>query len=281
MSACGGMSAPSQKVILARKRLAARRRASAVRRCLGGLGFFAFVLVGLDLLRVPLERLTGMFGPLARMVTQRLLPPDMGYLADYTIAKATLVTLEMSFMGALAGTLLCIPLAWWAAWNVSPNRYFWYPLGRGVLALSRAVPTLIWAMLLVVLLGFGPLPGIVALVLETIGFAGKLFSEEIEAIDMGPVEAVRATGANDLQVFIYGVLPQVKAAWIGIAIYNWDSVFRASTVLGFVGAGGLGLYLWMTTQQLEYQQAMAIITFTIALVVLSELVSDYIRHKLY
>lgn len=222
-----------------------------------------------------------MFGPLGRMIGERLFPPDIAYLADYTIMEATLVTLEMSFLGALVGTMVSVPVAWWAAWNMSPNKYLCYPLGRGILAFSRAVPTLIWAMILVAILGFGPLPGIVALVLETIGFAGKLFSEEIEAINLGPADAMRATGASELQVFIYGVFPQVKAAWVGIALYNWDSVFRASTVLGFVGAGGLGLYLRMTTQEMEYQQAMGIITLTIALVLCSEVVSNYVRHKLY
>ncbi|MFQ5827935.1 MAG: phosphonate ABC transporter, permease protein PhnE [Candidatus Methylomirabilia bacterium] len=252
-----------------------------MKRYAGVLGFFVFLLVSLNVLQLPVERLGRMFGPLGRMVTQRLLPPDIAYLADYTIVEATLVTLEMSFVGALVGTLVSVPVAWLGAWNVSPNRYFCYPLGRGILALSRAVPTLIWAMLLVVVLGFGPLPGIIALALETIGFAGKLFSEEVEAINMGPVDAIRATGANDLQVFVYGVFPQVKAAWAGIAIYNWDSVFRASTVLGFVGAGGLGLYLRMTTQEMEYQRAMGIITLTIALVLFSEIVSNHVRHKLY
>lgn len=275
------MRALSERVLVVRRLRARHRRASRVKAGAGLAAFAGFVLVSLDVLRIPAERLAGMFGPLGRMVTQRLFPPDLAYLGEPTIVKATLVTLEMSLLGALIGTLVSVPLAWWAAWNVSPNRYFWYPLGRAILVVSRAVPTLIWAMLLVVLLGFGSLAGIVALVLETIGFAGKLFSEEIEAIDMGPIEAVRATGANELQVLTYGVLPQVKAAWVGIAIYNWDSVFRASTVLGFVGAGGLGLYLRVTTQQLEYQQAMAIILFTIALVVLSELVSDRIRHRLY
>lgn len=271
----------SERVLAVRQRHASRRRVSAVKRYLGAVGVFVIFIVSLRVLQVPLERVAGMFGPLGRMVSQRLLPPDIGYLADYTLVEATLVTLEMSFLGALVGTAVSIPVAWLAAWNMSPSRHVCYPLGRGILAFSRAVPTLMWAMLLVVILGFGPLPGIIALALETIGFAGKLFSEEIEAINMGPVDAVRATGAGELQVFIYGVLPQVKAAWVGIALYNWDSTFRASTILGFVGAGGLGLYLRMTTQQLEYQQAMGIITLTITLVLLAEVVSNYVRHKLY
>lgn len=270
-----------ERLRAARDRYAVRRRRSRLRRYLAWLGFGLFVAASLNVLNVPLARLGAMFGPLGRMVTERLLPPDLGYLADATIARATLVTLEMSVLGAVLGTVVAIPVAWLGAWNVSPRRQLWYPIGRGILALSRAVPTLVWAMLLVVILGFGPLAGVVALILETVGFAGKLFAEEIEAIDMRPVEAMRATGANELQVFVYGVLPQVRAAWVGIGIYNWDATFRASTVLGFVGAGGLGLYLRMTTQQLEYQQAMGIVALTVALVILSEIVSDQVRHRLY
>jgi phosphonate transport system permease protein len=97
---------------------------------------------------------------------------------------------------------------------------------------------------------------------------------------MGPVEAIRATGAGEIKTFVYAVLPQVKAAWIGIIIYNWDSTFRASTILGFVGAGGLGLYLRSTTQLLDYERAMGIILVVIVLVIASEILSHFARRRI-
>ncbi|MGW8185770.1 MAG: phosphonate ABC transporter, permease protein PhnE [Desulfobacterales bacterium] len=244
-------------------------------------GSFAVGLASLYVLNIRIERLSGMFGPLFRMVSQRLFPPDLGYMVDSTIGEAIIETLEMTCLGAFAGIMICIPLAWIAAWNITPSRRIWYPLGRMSLSIARAVPTLIWAMLLVVLLGFGPLAGIVALILETVGFAGKLFSEEVEAIDMQPIEAIRATGASELQVFLFGVLPQVKTAWLGIIIYNWDATLRASTILGFVGAGGLGLYLRATAQLMEYQKTMGIISLIICLVILSEMFSNAVRRRLF
>lgn len=93
----------------------------------------------------------------------------------------------------------------------------------------------------------------------TIGFAGKLFSEEVEAINMGPVEAIRSTGGTPLQVMVYAVLPQVKVAWTGISIYSWDSAFRAATVLGYFGAGGMGWYLKQTIETLDNLRVSAIL----------------------
>ncbi len=116
---------------------------------------------------------------------------------------------------------------------------------------------------------------------STIGFAGKLMAEQVEAIDMERVDAIRATGANQIQIFFYGILPQVKPAWVGISIYSWDSGFRGSTILGYVGAGGVGLYLREQMEIMEYHTAMGIITAIILLAILSETLSHYLRHRLY
>ena len=161
----------------------------------------------------------------------------------------------MSLLGALIGTIISLPLAWLGAWNVTPSRTFLYPLARTMIVVARAVPTLLWALILVTIFGFGPFAGTLALVKSTIGFAGKLMAEQVEAIDMDLVEAIRATGASELHVFFFAVLPQVWAAWLGIWIYNWDSQFRGSTILGFVGAGGIGLYLREGISILEYHGA--------------------------
>ena len=128
-------------------------------------------------------------------------------------------------------------------------------------------------------LGFGMLSGVLALTMFCVGFAGKLFTDEIEAIDMGPVEALRSAGAGPLQVFQYGVVPQVRVAFAGIAIYTWDVAFRAATVVGFFGGGGMGLYLKRTVQSLETQRVAAILLTIIALVTVAELGSGWLRSR--
>ena len=231
-------------------------------------------------LNIPLARLSGMFGRIGTMVFNRMMPPDFDYAMTENVFHSILETIEMSFLGTVYGVLLAVPVAWFGAWTVTPSRTICYPLGRAILVLSRAIPPIIWAMILVVILGFGPMAGTITLVLLTLSFAGKLMSEQVEAIDMGPVEAIRATGAGEIKTFVYAVLPQVKAAWIGIIIYNWDSTFRASTILGFVGAGGLGLYIRSTTQLLDYERTMGIILVVIVLVIASEILSHFARRRI-
>lgn len=243
--------------------------------------FLSFAVWTVYHLNIPVERMFGMFGRIGHMVFERMMPPDMEYAVQPSILYLVLETIEMSLLAAFAGTVISIFVAWFGAWNVTPDKRLLYPLGRGILVLARSVPVLIWGMLLVAILGFGPMAGVIALTLLTISFAGKLMSEQIEAINMNPVEAMRATGASPIKVFMFGVIPQVKPAWTGIAIYNWDSIFRASTILGFVGAGGLGIYLRMNIQELEYEKAMGVISLIIGLVIVSEVTSHYMRGRFY
>jgi phosphonate transport system permease protein len=247
----------------------------------GLLLFIAFAFWSVDVLKIPLERMLGMFGRLGTMISERLLPPEMAFAAEPRVVDSIIETIEMSILGAVIGTLITMPLAWFAAWNVTPSRAVLYPLARGIIVVTRGMPTLMWAMVLVAIFGFGPFAGMLALVKATIGFAGKLMAEQIEAIDMKRVEAIRATGANELDVLFYAVIPQVWANWVGIIIYNWDAQLRNSTILGFVGAGGMGLYLREQISIIEYQTAMAIIVVIIVMVVLSEAASHFLRHRLY
>ena len=135
---------------------------------------------------------------------------------------------------------LAIPLGWFGAYNMTPSRKFVYPLARLMTISARAVHETIWAILFVTIIGFGMMAGVLALTMFCIGFAGKLFAEEIEGIDMGPVEAIRSTGASELSVMVYGVFPQVRVAFTGIGIYTWDVAFRAATV-GFLRCWRHGL----------------------------------------
>ena len=273
------MTHMDNNIYKAREGYLTRRRVTRIVKFACLLLCLVLALWTIHYLNIPISRLIGMLGRLGKFLTERLLPPDMAYVAQSNILYAILETFEMSMLSTFFGGLISAPLAWFAAWNVTPNKLILYPLARGFIAFARAIPEIIWAMILVVILGFGPIAGTIALLFGTIGFAGKLMSEQVEAIDMEIVEAIRATGANEVKTFVYGILPQVKPAWIGIIIYNWDSIFRASTILGFVGAGGIGLYIRSTTQLLEYQQTMAMISIVIVLVLCSELLSNYWRKR--
>ena len=259
----------------------ANRRFSRIWKFIVLLITLSFGVWTIDVLNIPIERVLRMYGPLASMVTERLLPPDLYYVVEPVVLASIFETIQMSVLGVLGGLLIAMPMAWLGAWNVTPNRTFIYPMARAVIVVARAIPTLMWAILLVAIFGFGPFAGTLALMKATIGFAGKLMAEQVEAIDMERVDAIRATGANEFQILFYGILPQVKPAWIGIAIYSWDSGFRGSTILGYVGAGGMGLYLRQQISVLEYQSAMGIIVAVIGLVILSEAVSHNLRHRLY
>ncbi len=241
---------------------------------LGILLFFSYSVHYLD---IPLERISGMFGRLGNLLADRYYPPDMEYIWDIDYLGAIIETIQMAYIGSLFGLIFSIILGWFAAYNVSPSPKYIYPIARLMTMGCRSVHEMIWAILFVTILGFGMLSGVLALTMFSIGFAGKLFAEEIEAIHMGEVEAIRAMGGNSLQVFIYGVFPQVRVAFTGIAIYTWDVAFRAATVVGFVGAGGMGWYLKRNVMQIETQRTAAILISIIILVVISEFVSTWAR----
>ncbi|MFT5505133.1 MAG: phosphonate transport system permease protein [Gammaproteobacteria bacterium] len=240
------------------------------------LMFFSY---SVHYLNIPLERILGMFGRLGDVLANRYYPPDLDYIVDKGYFDAVIETIQMAYLGALFGLMLAIVLGWFAAYNVSPSRKFIYPAARLVAMGCRSVHEMIWAILFVTILGFGLLPGVLALTMFSIGFAGKLFAEEIESIDMGEVEAIRAMGGTHLQVFVFGVFPQVRVAFTGIAIYTWDVAFRAATVVGFVGAGGMGWYLKRNIMQIETERTAAILLSIVFLVVISEFISAWARSR--
>ena len=244
------------------------------------LALLAFLGYSVAFLNIDMSRILGALPRLAMILATRYAPPDLAYISDWDFIRSVVRTLEMSLLGGVLGVVCSIPLAWLAARNITVSRRIAYPLGRFAIMGSRSIHETIWTILFVTVLGFGMLAGVLALTLFCIGFAGKLFSDELEAIDMGPVEAMRSVGANPLQVFQYAVLPQVRVAFTGIAIYTWDVAFRAATVVGFFGGGGMGWYLKRTTQQLESHRVAAILLVIIGLVLLAEIGSGWLRRKI-
>ena len=220
-----------------------------------------------------------MIGRMGNVLSTRYYPPDIDYILDVDYMDYVVETIQMAYLGALFGLLFTIPLGWFGSYNMTPSKRFIYPIARMLTMGFRAVHEMIWTIIFVSILGYGMLAGVLALTFFCTGFAAKLLAEEIEAIDMGPVEAIKATGANLFKVMIFGVLPQVRVAFTGIAIYTWDVAFRAATVVGFFGAGGMGWYLKRNVLQIETERVAAIILSIIVLVLFSEFFSASIRNK--
>ena len=241
------------------------------------LAILVFLGYSLHFLNIDVLVMLTALGKLGGVIADRFYPPEISYVTNPGYLSSILDTLQMSFLGGILGVILAIPLAWFSAWNVPPHRMIFFPFGRLCVISSRAIHETIWTILFVSILGFGMLAGVSALTMFCIGFAGKLFSDEIEAVDIGPVEAMRAAGANSFQVFIYAVMPQVRVAFTGIAIYTWDVAFRAATVVGFFGGGGMGWYLKRNVQQLENLRVGAIILSIIAMVLAAEFISSWLR----
>ncbi len=239
---------------------------------------FIFLTYSVEYLNIPLDRLTSMFGHMGNTLANRYYPPDIDYILDEDYFSYVVETIQMAYLGALFGVLASLPLGWFGSHNMTPSRRFIFPVARLVTMACRAVHEMIWAIIFVSILGFGMLPGVLALTFFCTGFAGKLLAEEIEAIDMGPVDAMRASGANLLQIMFYGVFPQIRVAVTGIAIYTWDVAFRAATVVGFFGAGGMGWYLKRNVLQIESERVAAILISIIVLVLISEALSAWARN---
>ena len=252
---------------------------SSIWRFAALLCVLVLVAWSIDRLNIDLERLPGILGRIVETLASRYFPPNLEHIARGEYLESVLQTLQMSYLASGLGILIAIPLAWLASSNMTPSRRFGYPAARLFIMACRSVHEMIWTILLVATLGYGMLPGVLALMLFCIGFAGKLFAESIEAIDHGPVEAIRAAGANRLQVFVFGALPQVRVAWTGTSIYTWDVVFRAATVVGFFGAGGMGWYLRESVQRVDSRNVAAIILSIIAVVIVAELFSAWVRRR--
>src|SRR6185312_6459706 len=208
----------------------------------------------------------------------RMVPPDWGYIR--TLGRPIWDTLNIATVGTGIAVLLAIPVAYCAARNTTPSTALVRPVALFIIVSSRSINALIWALLLVTIIGPGVLAGIFAIGLRSIGFVAKLLYEAIEEIDEGQVEAVRATGASGAQVTAYGVVPQVMPAFAGISVFRWDINIRESTVLGLVGAGGIGLPLNAAITTLAWTQVSLILLVIIGTVVVSEWVSAKVRHAI-
>lgn len=186
----------------------------------------------------------------------------------------------MSLAGTFIAVAVSFPLSFMAARNVMPVAPVVFFV-RGLFNLLRSIPELIMAIVFVAAVGFGILAGVLALGLHSIGMVGKFFADNIETVDEGLVEAVKSTGANRIQVIYYRILPQVLDRFIDISLYRWEYNFRASTIVGIVGAGGIGFQIILSLRLMEYQQMLVGLLAILILVVLVDSAGNFIRKRFF
>ncbi len=207
----------------------------------------------------------------------RMYPPDPSNLG--MILRVLWETVNIATFATAFAVLVSLPVAYIAAQNTTPNRATLW-LGRLILVTSRSVNTIIWALLFVAIFGPGVIAGIVAIMFRSIGFIGKLLGEAIEEIDKRPVEALEATGASRLKVIVYAIVPQVMPTFWAVSILRWDINLRESTVLGLVGAGGIGLILQGAIDTFNWPEAATVLLAIIALVIMGEILSAFLRRRI-
>jgi phosphonate transport system permease protein len=211
-------------------------------------------------------------------IGSRMFPPRWSYIDQLWIPIWD--TVNIATLGTLFAIVMAVPVAFLAARNTTPSAKFVRPIALLIIVSSRSINSLIWALLLVSIVGPGLFAGIIAISLRSIGFVAKLLYEAIEEIDEDQVEAIEATGANRAQVIAYGIVPQIMPAFAGITVFRWDINIRESTVLGLVGAGGIGLQLQSSLNILAWSQVIVILLAILVSVVISEVVSAKVRHAI-
>jgi len=227
------------------------------------------------------------WGP-AEMGRWTYLFTDAGNMAEYASGflqpdfrdwnyylEEMVVTIQIAVWGTFLAVILSIPFGIMSAHNMVP----WWILQptRRLMDLFRAIHEVVFAVLFVVAVGLGPFAGVMALFIHTTGILAKLFSEAVEAIDPRPIEAIRTTGASRVQQVVYGVIPQVLPLWISYSLYRLESNVRSATVLGIIGAGGIGQVLFESIRAFYYPQAAAILIIVVVTVTIMDLISQQLR----
>jgi phosphonate transport system permease protein len=203
-------------------------------------------------------------------------PPDFREWRHYL--QEMVVTVQIALWGTVLAVLCAVPLGLLSSANIVPA-WVYQPVRR-LMDAARAINEMVFAMLFIVAVGLGPFAGVLALWIHTTGILAKLFSEAVEAIDPQPVEGIRATGAGALHEVLYGVIPQVLPLWISFSLYRFESNVRSASVVGMVGAGGIGVVLWEIIRGFQYAQTCAVMLIIVVTVTVIDVVSARIRKAL-
>jgi len=195
------------------------------------------------------------------------------------VSAALLETFQMAFVGTVMGVLISLPLGVLAARSLAPNKIL-YAASRGIIALSRTVPDLVWALIFVIMVGLGPFAGTLAIMVDTIGFCGRFFAEAMEEVDSGPQEALTALGSTRTGKVFCAVVPGAMPSFVNTSLFALEKATRSSVILGLVGAGGIGIELKVSMDMFEYAEAATIILSIFVLVLVVEQVSAWLRRKI-
>jgi phosphonate transport system permease protein len=240
---------------------------------IAALGVLAWSAQGVGLSLT--ELLRGM--PWVFDLVSRMMPPNWAVLER--LVRPVVETVQIAIWGTLLAVVMALPLCFVSARNLSPNRFVFHGM-RQVLNALRGINEIIFALIFVAAVGLGPFAGVLALAIHGAGMLGKFFAEAIEEIDAGPVEALRSTGANAAQVVVFGVLPQVIPAWIASTLYRFEVNLRAATILGMIGAGGIGFELVSSMKLFQYQDTATCVLVILAMVMTADFVSSRLRARI-
>ena len=206
----------------------------------------------------------------------RMIPPDFSNFESLFFSM--LETIEIAILGTFLAIVISIPIALFSARNLAPN-FFIFLIARTITIFFRAIPEFIMAMILVIAIGFGAMPGVLALGFYTMGFLEKFYTEDIEHVKKGPIEALKSSGASKRQVIAFAIIPQIIPSFIANNLYILDRNVRMATMLGIVGAGGIGYELQSSFRMFEYQRVSAIIIIIFITIFLIDHISSFIRSK--
>ncbi len=235
------------------------------------LALLAWAWQGAEMRPLDLIKDAGNMGTFAR----DFFPPDFHDWRIYL--KEMLVTLHIAVWGTVLAIVAAVPLGLLSAHNVAPV-WVYQPVRR-LMDACRAINEMVFAMLFIVAVGLGPFAGVLALFIHTTGTLAKLFAEAVEAIDPRPVEGIRATGAHKLAEIAYGVIPQVMPLWLSYSLYRFESNVRSASVVGMVGAGGIGVVLYEVIRSFQYAQTCAVLLMLVVTVTMIDVFSAWLRNR--
>ena len=235
------------------------------------LGFLAWAWKGAEIRPLDLVKDSGNIGTYAR----EFFPPDFREWRIYL--REMVITVHIAVWGTLLAVVAAVPMGLMCSSNVAPP-WLYQPMRR-VMDACRAINEMVFAMLFIVAVGLGPFAGVLALTVHTTGTLAKLYSEAVEAIDPRPVEGIRATGAHKLVEIVYGVIPQVMPLWLSFTLYRFESNVRSASVVGMVGAGGIGVVLFEVIRGFQYAQTCAVLIILVVCVTLIDLLSARLRQR--
>ena len=207
----------------------------------------------------------------------RMYPPNFEYLER--VWKPMVDTIQMSLLGSLVGSVLALPVALFASSNIITNKYIIVSV-RFFLSILRTLPVLVYALLLTLIFGFGPFAGTIAIAIFTFAIVSKMLYEKIETIDMGAFIAIESTGANKVNTFTTAVLPQIMPNYLSISLYSFEINIRYAAILGYVGAGGIGILLNDRMNWRLYNDVIVVLLVLLVTVVMIETLSRYVRRRL-